>query len=136
LVLLPVISVAAVGVIVMALASFVAGEAVIPPAANVFLMLGAKAAIMVSLIVWRGLDATTYIFMFLMMVSDSFISLGMTIIFHLGSKSPERPWWVNLTIFLLYVAASFAMTRRLLTKSSSAYRVRTMPTNAWSMARR
>ena len=136
LVFLPVISVAAVGVIVTALASFVAGEVVIPPAINGFLMLGAKAAGMVCLIVWRGLDATTYIFMFLMMVSGSLISLGLTLIFHLGTKAQEHPLWMYLAVFFLCVAASFAVTRRLLTKSSSAYRVRSMPASAWSMARR
>ena len=98
-------------------------------------MLGAKAAGMVCLIVWRGLDATTYIFMFLMMVSGSLISLGLTLIFHLGTKAQEHPLWMYLAVFFLCVAASFAVTRRLLTKSSSAYRVRTMPASAWSMAR-
>jgi hypothetical protein len=136
LVFLPVFSIAAVGMIVTTLASFVAGEAVISPAANGFLMLGAQAAIMVSLIVWRGLDALTYLFLFLLAISESFIKLGMTIIFHLGSKTPERPWWINLTIFLLCVVGSLALTQRLLAKSSSAYRVRMMPANAWSMARR
>lgn len=135
-VFLPVISVAAVGIIVTAIASLALGETVIPPAANSFLMLGAKAAIIVSLVVWRGLDVLTYFLIFLMLISDSFISLGMTIVFHLGSNTPERPLWVNLTVFLLCVVVSFALTRRLLVKSSSAYRVRTMPANAWSMARR
>jgi hypothetical protein len=46
---------------------------------------------MVSLIVWRGLDALTYLLIFLMVISESFIKLGMTIVFHLGSKTPERP---------------------------------------------
>jgi hypothetical protein len=128
---LPLLSIAAVGVVVTTLVSFVAGEAVILPVANGFLMLGAKAAIIVSLVVWRGLGSPTYLLIFLLVLSDSFISLGMTIIFHLGSKTPERPWWVNLTIFLLCVIVSFALTRRLLTKSSSAYRVRTMPANTW-----
>jgi len=136
LIFLPVVSVAAVGVIVIALASFVAGEVAIPPAINGFLMLGAKAAGMVCLIVWRGLDAATYIFMFLMMISGSLISLGLTLIFHLGTKEQEHPLWMYLTVFFLCVTASFALTRRLLTKSSSAYRVRTMPASAWSMARR
>jgi hypothetical protein len=136
LVFLPVFSIAAVGLIVTTLASFMADEAVITPAANGFLMLGAQAAIMVSLIVWRGLDALTYLLIFLMVISDSFIKLGMTIVFHLGSKTPERPWWINLTIFLLCVVGSLALTQRLLAKSSSAYRVRMMPTNAWSMTRR
>jgi hypothetical protein len=135
-VILPVISIAAVGVIVIAIASLVFGETVIPPAANSFLMLGAKAAIIVSLVVWRGLETPIYILIFLLVLSDSLVSLGMTIIFHLGSKTPDRPWWVNLTIFLLCVAVSFALTRRLLTKSSGAYRIRTMPANNWIMARR
>lgn len=136
LVFLPVISITAVGLLVTAVTSMVAGEAVIPPAASSFLMLGAKAAIIVPLVVWRGLEAPTYLLIFLLVLSDSFISLGVTIIFHLGSKTPEHPWWISLTIFFLCVAASFALTHRLLTKSSSAYRVRTMPANAWSMARR
>ena len=99
-------------------------------------MLGAEAAVMVSLIVWRGLDTLTYLLIFLMVISESFIKLGMTIIFHLGSKTPERPWWINLTIFLLCAVGSLALTQRLLAKSSSAYRVRIMPANAWSMSRR
>jgi hypothetical protein len=135
-VFLPVISIAAVGVIVTAVASLVLGEAVILPATNSFLMLGAEAAVMVSLIVWRGLDTLTYLLIFLMVISESFIKLGMTIIFHLGSKTPERPWWINLTIFLLCAVGSLALTQRLLAKSSSAYRVRIMPANAWSMSRR
>jgi len=135
-VFLPVISIATVGLIVAALASFIAGETLFLLILNSFLLLGAKAAIIVSLIVWRGLDALAYILIFLLVLSDSFISLGMTIIFHLGSNNPARPWWVNITIFLLCLAASFALTKRLLTKSSSAYRVRTMPANVWSMTRR
>ncbi|HEY3932418.1 MAG TPA: hypothetical protein VGM58_08615 [Verrucomicrobiae bacterium] len=136
LVFLPVASIAAVGLIVTVVASLLLGEPVILPTANNFLLLGAKAAIIVSLIVWRGLDVLTYLLIFLMLISDSFISLGMTIVFHLGSNTPGRPLWVNLTVFLLCVVVSFALTRRLLVKSSSAYRVRTMPANAWSMARR
>jgi hypothetical protein len=136
LVFLPVFSIAAVGMIVIALVNFVAGEALILHTANGFLMLGAEAAVMVSLIVWRGLDTLTYLLIFLMVISESFIKLGMTIIFHLGSKTPERPWWINLTIFLLCAVGSLALTQRLLAKSSSAYRVRIMPANAWSMARR
>jgi hypothetical protein len=135
-VFLPIFSVAAVGVIVIAVAGFVLGQTVMMPTANNFLMLAAKAAIVVPLVVWRGLETPVYILIFLLVLSDSFISLGMTIIFHLGSKSPDRPWWVNLSIFLLCLAVSLVLTRRLLTKSSSAYRVQTMPTNAWSMARR
>ena len=91
LVFLPVFSIAAVGMIVTTLASFVAGEAVILHTANCFLMLGAEATVMVSLIVWRGLDTLTYLLIFLMLISESFIKLGMTIVFHLGSKTPERP---------------------------------------------
>jgi hypothetical protein len=136
LMFLPVFSIAVVGVIVTALASFVSDEAVILHAINGFLMLGAQAAIMVSLLVWRGLDALTYLFIFLLVISESFIKLGMTIIFHPGSNTPERPWWINLTIFLLCVIVSFALTQRLLAKSSSAYRVRIMPANAWSLGRR
>ena len=136
LVFLPVFSIAAVGLIVTTLASFMAGEAVITPAANGFLMLGAKAAVMMSVIVWRGLDGTTYILMILLVISNSLVSLGMVLIFHPGTKAQGYPLWMYLTVFLLCVAAAFALTRRLLTKSSSAYRVRTMPANAWSMARR
>ena len=130
-VFLPVFSIAAVGMIVTALASHVADEVVILHTVNGFLMLGAKAAIMVSLIVWRGLDALTYLFIFLMVISDSLASLGMTLIFHLGTGTPEHPLWINSTVFSLCVAASFALTFRLLAKSSNAYRVRTMPANVW-----
>jgi hypothetical protein len=136
LVFLPLISVAAIGLIVAALASFVGDETLFLSTLNIFLLLGAKAAIVVSIVVWRGLEAGTYLLIFLLVLSDSLVSLGMTIIFHLGSHSPARPWWVNLTIFLLCLVVSLVLTRRLLTKSSSAYRVRTMPANSWSMARR
>lgn len=136
LVFLPILSIAAVGVIVTTLAVSLAGQAVMLQTINSFLMIGAKATIMVTVIVWRGLDAATYFLAFLLIVADSFISLGVTMIFHLGSKTPEHPWWIALTIFLLCAAASFALTQKLLTQSSSAYRVRTMPANAWSMARR
>jgi hypothetical protein len=131
LIFLPIVSIAIVGLIVIAVASAMSGEAVVLPAINDFLMLGVKAAIMVPLIVWRGLDVLTYIFIFFMMVSGSFVSLGLTLIFHLGTKAQAHPLWMYLTIFLLCVAASFALTRRLLTKSSSAYRVRTLPANTW-----
>jgi hypothetical protein len=136
LVSLPVFSIIAVGVIVAAVGGLSLGETVILPTTNNFLILGAKAAVIVPLIVWRGLDALTYLFIFLMIISDSFIKLGMTIYFHLGSNSPANPWWSSLIIFLLFIAMAFALTQRLLIKSSSAYRVRTMPANAWSMARR
>jgi hypothetical protein len=89
----------------------------------------------VSLIVWRGLDSLTYLIIFLLAISGSLVSLGMTQIFHL-TKTPEYPLWICLTIFLLCVAVSFALTQRLLAKSSSAYRVRIMPANVWSLARR
>jgi hypothetical protein len=135
LLLTPVLSIAVVGMIVTTLASFMAGEAVISLAANGFLMLGAKTAVIVSLIVWRGLDSLTYLVIFLLAISGSLVSLGMTLIFHL-TKTPEYPLWICLAIFLLCVVGSLALTQRLLAKSSSAYRVRTMPANAWSMARR
>jgi hypothetical protein len=134
-VFLPVISIAAVGAIVIAVASLVLGETVILLAVNDFLMFGAKAVVMVPLIVWRGLDILNYLLIFLLIISGSLVSLGMTLIFHL-TKTPEYPLWICLTICLLCVATSLALTQRLLTKSSSAYRVRTMPANAWSMARR
>jgi hypothetical protein len=136
LVSLPVFSIVAVGVIVAAVAGLLLGETVILPTANNFFMLGAKAAVIVPLIVWRGLDVVTYVFIFLMVISDSFINLGMTILFHLGSDKPANPWWSSLIIFLLFIAVAFVLTQRMLTQSSSAYRVRTMPANAWSMARR
>ena len=136
LVFQPVFSVAAVGLIVTAVVGQLLGGSVILPIANSFLLLGAKAAIIVPLIAWRGLDALAYGLIFLMVISDSLISLGMTILFHLGSNAPERPLWINLAVFLLCVGMSLILTQRLLTKSSSAYRVRTMPANAWSMARR
>jgi hypothetical protein len=136
LVSLPVISIAAVGVIVSVVGGLSLGETVVLPTANNFLILGAKAAVIVPLVVWRGLDVVTYVFIFLMIISDSFIKLGMTIYFHLGSNSPANPWWSSLIIFLLFIAVSVALTQRLLIKSSSAYRVRTMPGNACSMARR
>jgi hypothetical protein len=135
LLLTPIYSIAAVGMSVTILASFMAGEAVISLAANGFLMLGAKTAVLVSLIVWRGLDSLTYLIIFLLAISGSLVSLGMTQIFHL-TKTPEYPLWICLTIFLLCVAVSFALTQRLLAKSSSAYRVRIMPANVWSLARR
>jgi hypothetical protein len=136
MVLLPVTSIAAIGLIVTALASAVAGETVIPHTVNNFLMLGAKAAVMVSVIVWRGLDVVTYILIMMMVIADSFITLGMTMFFHLGSKTAEAPVWIYLVIFFAFVAISFALTKMLLTTSSNAYRVRTMLANAWSMARR
>jgi hypothetical protein len=136
LVSLPVFSIIAVGVIVAVVGGLSLGETIILPTANNFLILGAKAAVIVPLVVWRGLDVVTYAFIFLMIISDSFINLGMTIYFHLGSNAPPNPWWTSLIIFLLFIAVAVALTQRLLIKSSSAYRVRTMPTNAWSMARR
>ena len=63
---LPVFSIVAVGVIVAAVGDLLLGETVILPAANNFLILGAKAAIIVPLVVWRGLDALTYLLIFLM----------------------------------------------------------------------
>ena len=136
LVSLPVLSIIAVGAIVTTIGGLSLGETIILPTANNFLIFGAKAAIIVPLVVWRGLDVVTYGFIFLMIISDSFIKLGVTILFHLGSNTPANPWWISLIIFLLLITVSFALTQRLLVKSSSAYRVRTMPTNAWSMARR
>jgi len=136
LVFLPILSIAAFGVIVITLAVSLAGQAVILQTINSFFVMGAKAAIMVVVIVWRGMNAVTYLLAFLLMVADSFISLGVTLVYHLGSNTPEHPWWIALTIFLLCVGMSLILTRRLLTQSSSAYRVRTMPANAWSMARR
>jgi len=136
LVFLPVFSIAAVGLIVTAVVGALLGESVILPTVNSFLLLGAKAAIIVPLIAWRGLDALAYLLIFLLVVSDSFILLGMTILFHLGSNRPERPLWIDLTVFLLCVGLSLVLTRRLLTQSSSAYRMRMLPANAGSMAQR
>ncbi len=136
LVSLPVFSIVAVGMIVAVVGGLLLGETVILPTANNFLILAAKAAVIVPLIVWRGLDILTYLLIFLMIISDSFISLGVTVIFHLGFNRPANPWWSSLIIFLLFVVVSVALTKKLLTQSSSAYSVRTMPTNAWSMARR
>jgi len=136
MVFLPIFSIAVVGVIVTTLAVSLSGQAVMLQTINSFLMMGAKAAIMVVVIVWRGLDAVTYFLAFLLIVADSFISLGATMIFHSSSRNSDQPWWIALTIFLFFIVAAFALTQRLLTQSSSAYRVRTMPANAWSMARR
>ena len=136
LVFLPILSIAAVGMIVTALAVWLAGQAVMLQTVNSFLMIGAKVTTMVVVIVWRGLDAVTYFLAFLLIVADSFISLGATMIFHPGSSNSEQPWWIALTIFLLCTATSFSLTKKLLTTSSSTYRLRTMPANAWRMARR
>ena len=138
LVFLPVLSIAAVAVIVTTLTASLAGHqaAMLQTLINSFLMMGAKAAVMVVVIVWRGLDAVTYFLAFLLILADSFISLGATTIFHFSSKTSEHPWWISLVIFLLSIATAFVLTQRLLTQSSSVYRVRTMPANAWSMARR
>ena len=136
LVFLPILSIAAVGAIVTTLAVSLVGQAVMLQTINSFLMIGAKASIMIVVIVWRGLDAVTYFLAFLLIVADSFISLGATMIFHLSSSNSEQPWWIALTIFFLCVAAAFALTQRLLTQSSNTYRVRTMPASTWSMARR
>jgi hypothetical protein len=121
---------------VAAIGGLLLGGTVVLPTVNNFLMLGVKAAVIVPLIVWRGLDALAYFLIVLIIISDSLISLGMTIVFHLGSNAPANPWWTSLIIFLLFIAASVALTQRLLVKSSSAYRVRTMPANAWSMSQR
>ena len=136
MVLVPVVSIALVGLIVTALTASLVGEAIIPHTANSFLMFEAKVAMLVSVIVWRGLDAVTYLIMFVMMVADSFIALGITMHFHLGTRNTENPVWIALTIFLVFVAVSVALTRMLLTQSSSPYRARTMPLNAWSMMRK
>lgn len=136
MVVVPVVSIAVIGLIVTTLATFVAGEAVISHTANAFLMLGAKAAIMVPIIVWRGLGVVTYFLVFLMAISDSFIKLALTIMFHLGSNTPEHSLWISLIILLAALAVSFVLTQRLLTKSNSAYHVRTMPQTWWSMMRR
>ena len=136
LVALPVFSIIGVGVIIATVGGLSLGETVILPTANNFLILGAKAAVIVPLIVWRGVDALTYLLIFLLMITDSFISLGVTIVFPHSFNHPANPWWSSVIIFLLFVAVALALTQRLLTKSSSAYRVRTMPASAWSMARR
>ena len=77
LVFLPILSIAAVGVIVTALSGALAGQAAMLQTISSFLMIGAKATIMVTVIVWRGLDTVTYLIIFLLIVADSFISLGV-----------------------------------------------------------
>ena len=136
MVLVPVAAITTVGLIVTAVTTCMVGETIIPHTVNSFLMFDAKIAMLVSVIVWRGLDAVTYLIMFLMMVADSFISLGITMIFHLGTRNAENPVWIALVIFLVFAAVSVALTRMLLTQSSSPYRARTMPLNAWSMMRK
>ena len=136
LVLVPVISVVAIGGIVVWTASLTLGGAVILSIANSFLLIGTKTAVIVPLVVWRGLDAVTYFLIFLIVIADNFIELGMTMHFHLGTRNTENPVWIALTIFLVFVAVSVALTRMLLTQSSSPYRARTMPLNAWSMMRK
>ena len=136
MVLVPVVSIAIVGLIVTALTTCMVGGAIIPHTLNSFLMFEAKVAMLVSVIVWRGLDAVTYLIMFLLVIADSFIALGITMHFHLGTRNTENPVWIALVIFLVFAAVSVALTRMLLTQSSSPYRARTMPLNAWNMMRK
>ena len=136
MVLVPVACVAVNGLVATIFAAWVAGPTVIPHILNTIFILEAKAAIVVSVMVWRGLDAVTYLIMFLLVIADSFIALGITMHFHLGTRNTENPVWIALAIFLAFVAISFALTRMLLTQNSSPYRARTMPANAWSMMRR
>jgi len=137
LVALPVFSIITVGAIIATVLSLLLGDKMVVPTANSFLILGAKAAIIVPLIIWRGLDALTYFLIFLMVVADSFIALGMTLLFHLGSNTPANPWWSSAIIFLLFIAVALLLTRTLLIQSSCAYRVRNLPASSWNnVARR
>ena len=136
MVLVPVAAIATVGLIVTAVTTCMVGETIMLHTVNSFLMFDAKVALLVSVIVWRGLDAVTYLIMFLLVIADSFIALGITMHFHLGTRNTENPAWIALAIFLVFVAVSVALTQMLLTQSSSPYRARTMPANAWSMMRR
>ncbi|HZM03378.1 MAG TPA: hypothetical protein VFC44_10155 [Candidatus Saccharimonadales bacterium] len=135
LVLLPVCSLAAIGLLVITMVNAAAGQNAILTPANDFLFLGAKAALMVPLVVWRGLDAGTYILAFLLVACGSLVSIITALSFHLG-KIPEQPLWLSLSIFFLSTIGSILLTHRLLTKSSAPYRARVMPLNLWNMVRR
>ena len=135
LVLLPICYLAAIGLIVMTMVNAAAGkDAMIAPASD-FLFLGAKAALMVPLVVWRGLDTVTYVLAFLLVACGSLTSIILSLSFHV-TKMPEQPLWLTLSVFFISTIGSILLTKRLLTASSVPYRARVLPMNLWNMARR
>jgi hypothetical protein len=128
LVCVPLFSIMTIGAIFTGLVSLTCSEATLLPIINAFLVLGTKVALMVSLLVWRGLDAVTYLFIFLLAISGNLISIWF-------SKRLEFPLWLNLGIFSLYVIGSICLTRILLDKSSRPYCARAMLITGWGMAR-
>jgi hypothetical protein len=84
-------------------------------------------AICVPFFVWRGLATGTYLVLFTIVFSSSMFP----IFFNTGKISS----WVIVPIAILMIGFGFVLTRKLLVHNSEAYRVRTMPNNAWGMNR-
>jgi len=117
LVFLPVISGGVLCSIIVALAFPVAGAAVILPVLKCFLLIATLSAVAILLLVSRGFDILTYI----LIVFGCVLSGILSIVFH----GAELPLWSDLTLAVAIIGLSFVVTRRMLTRSSHAYQVRT-----------
>lgn len=123
LVFLPVISMAVLCLIIVALASPVVGDAIVLPVFKSFLTTATLAAVAILLVVSRGLDILTYF----LIIFGCVLSSTMSIIHHGG----DIPLWGDIALSVVIIAYSFVITRRMLTRSSDAYRVRANLMNAW-----
>ena len=122
LVFLPVISMAVLCLIIVALTSPVAGAAIVLPVFKSFLMTATLAAVAILLVVSRGLDILTYFLIIFGCVLSSTMS-----ILHGGNF----PLWFKITLAIVIIGFSFVLTRRMLTRSSHAYRNPPAMMNAW-----
>ncbi|MCX6894502.1 MAG: hypothetical protein NTZ16_03145 [Verrucomicrobia bacterium] len=128
LVFLPMISVGVLCLITVALAGPMAGVAVLLPVFKNFLLTVTLSAIAILLIVSRGLDILTYF----LIVFGCIVSTSLSLMLH----GAELPLWGNVTLAVVIIGTSLAVTRRVLTRSSHAYRVLANPFGAgWGAGR-
>ena len=120
LVILPIVSLSIVGLVLVLLIGPVGGWEALFPLINSFASMAGITALVMAAVVWRGLDFVSYIILMILLVSGSLIPVVLNIFFSVRAIPP----WISLATPAVMIAAGFALTHRLVSRSSVAYRVR------------
>jgi hypothetical protein len=128
LIMLPLVSIAAVGTILAILMITLAGQTTLAPLLHGFVTIAGIAALGVAVVVWRGLDSLTYLLLFLLIAGGPIFSLIMLFAFSIN----HIPAWISTVLSPVLVALSWVLTRWLVSRSSAAYRVRPSSIYSWT----
>lgn len=128
LIMLPLVSLAAIGIVLAVVMIPLAGQTALAPLLNGFVTIAGIAALGVTVVVWRGLDSLTYLFLFLFIAGGPIFSLIMLFAFSIN----HIPAWISTVLSLVLITLSLVLTRWLVSRSSAAYRVRPSSIYNWT----